>query len=66
MGVRDFFPFNDYDNVLDVSKINKIYEKETNSIDGLEEAYKWYLDNTDEIVFKSSVTENEMGILASF
>ena len=64
-GARDFFPFADYDNVLDVSKINKIYCEETDFIEGLKVAYKWYLDNKDNIVFKENVSENEKIILNS-
>ena len=60
---RDFFPFFDYDNVLDVSKINTIYSKETDFQEGLLNAYKWYLDNKDNIIFKANVIENEKMIL---
>jgi len=63
-GVRDFFPFVDYDNVLEVSDINKIYSKETNFIEGLGFAYKWYLDNKYDIEFKVNVTRNEMEIMS--
>lgn len=61
--VRDFFPFYDYDDVLEVSEINKIYSEETDFILGLKKAYKWYLDNKSNIQFKSNVTENEKEIL---
>lgn len=63
--IRDFFPFLDYDNVLDVSKINLIYSDETDFIVGLKNAYKWYLLERSLIVFKKEVAENERQILES-
>lgn len=60
---RDFFPFFDYDNVLDVSKINEIYSSETNFINGLKHAYEWYCKNIDKIKFKDNVKKNEQDIL---
>ncbi|NLK96111.1 MAG: NAD-dependent epimerase/dehydratase family protein [Clostridiales bacterium] len=56
---RDFFPFHDYDNVLDVSKIKKIYPEETDFLLGLKEAYNWYLCEKDNIKFKEEVINNE-------
>lgn len=61
--VRDFFPFFDYDNVLDVSKINKIYTAETPFEYGLNKSYEWYLANKNSIIFKDTVTKNEQAIL---
>ncbi len=63
--IRDFFPFHDYSNVLDVTKINEIYEIETNFEVGLRAAYEWYLENQHSIVFKKNVLENETKILSS-
>ena len=60
---RDFFPFFNYDNVLDVSKINEIYSEETYFIDGLKNAYEWYCKNKDKIKFKETVDKNEKDIL---
>lgn len=60
---RDFFPFFDYDNVLDVSKINQVYSYETYLIDGLKYAYEWYCNNKNEIKFKEYVEKNEQEIL---
>lgn len=62
--VRCFFPFFDYDNVLDVKKINKIYNVETDFIDGLKNSYKWYCENKGNIIFKEQVTKNEQAILS--
>lgn len=60
---RDFFPFFDYDNVLDVTKINKIYNTETPFVDGLKVAFENFKENRKNIVFKPFVTENEKKIL---
>ncbi len=60
---RDFFPLFNYDNVLDVSKINEIYDKETDFEIGLKNAFEWYCNNMDSIFFKENVTLNEENIL---
>lgn len=60
---RDFFPFFNYDNILDVSKINKIYNKETDFQVGLKTAFEWYCNNVDNIFFKENVALNEQAIL---
>lgn len=62
---RDFFPFFDYDNVLDVSKINEIYSQETPFTDGLKIAFEQFLRDRDNIVFKPNVIKNEENILES-
>ncbi|MCH4887113.1 NAD-dependent epimerase/dehydratase family protein [Acidaminobacter sp. JC074] len=56
---RDFFPFFDYDNVLDTSQIRVFYDKEVDFLDGLSACYDWYLKNQDMISFKASVKDNE-------
>jgi nucleoside-diphosphate-sugar epimerase len=61
--IRDFFPFPDYENILNVGKIKSIYNLETDIKDGLHNAYKWYLENRDNILFKENVTRNEAEIL---
>lgn len=60
--IRDFFPFYDYDNVLDVTTINYIYDTETPFTAGLTNAYKWYLKNQSKIAFKPQIIENEKNI----
>lgn len=60
---RDFFPFFNYDNVLNVEKINKVYCEETDFIKGLQISYKWYIENMDSICFKSNIIDNEKEIL---
>lgn len=61
--VRDFFPFFDYDNVLNVSEINKIYSQEIPFTDGLKFAFHQFLKDRENIVFKPYVTKNEENIL---
>lgn len=61
--VRDFFPFFDYDNVLDVSGINKLYSQEISFTDGLKLAFEQFLRDRENIVFKPFVTKNEENIL---
>ncbi len=62
--VRDFYPFFDYDNVLDVSKINKVVNKETDFEDGLKKSFSWFLENRENIVFKANVDKNLYEIIA--
>lgn len=62
---RDFFPFFDYDNFLDVSRINEIYSQETPFTDGLKIAFEKFLRDRDNIVFKPNVIKNEENILES-
>lgn len=61
--IRDFFPFLDYNNVLDVDKIKSVYSEEENFIEGLKKAYKWYLENKDNIPFKKDVESNPLKIV---
>ncbi|WP_090040817.1 hypothetical protein [Clostridium frigidicarnis] len=52
-----------YDNVLYVSKINKLYNIETDFEIGLKKAFEWYGSNADSIVFKENIIQNEEQIL---
>lgn len=61
--VRHFFPFFDYDNVLDVTKINEVYDVETDFTKGLENSYLWYCENKTNIIFKEELAKNEQDIL---
>lgn len=61
--VRDFFPFFDYDNVLDVSHVKAICPDETPFIEGLKNAFEWFKANRDSITFKPNVIQNEIEIL---
>ncbi len=62
--VRDFYPFFDYDNVLEVSKINGIIEKETDFAEGLKKSFAWFLENKESIVFKANVDKNLYEMIA--
>ena len=63
--VRDFYPFFDYDNVLEVSKINEIISKETPFEEGLKKAFAWFLENRESIVFKENVDKNLYEMIAA-
>ena len=61
--IKDFFPFYDYNNILDVEKINMIYCEETSMEVGLKATFDWFFKNKDIIEFKKEVYENEKIIL---
>lgn len=63
--VRDFFPFFDYDNILDVSKIKRICPNETPFDAGLRNAFQWFTQNRQSITFYPHIAANEAEILAS-
>ncbi len=63
--VRDFYPFFDYDNVLEVSKINEITRKETPFEEGLKRAFAWFVENRENIVFKENVDKNLYEMIAT-
>ncbi len=62
--VRDFYPFFDYDNVLDVSEISRVIEKETRFEEGLTKSYDWFVKNRDNISFKANVDKNLYEMIA--
>lgn len=63
--VREFFPFHDYDNVLNVDKIQQtdINIEETDMLAGLQNAYQWFLENRLQIPWKEEVKKAETEIL---
>lgn len=61
--IRDFFPFYDYDNVLDVSAVKAMCPNETPFVEGLRNAFEWFKQNRDNIEFKPHVAQNEIDIL---
>ena len=63
--VRDFYPFFDYDNVLEVSKINEIVSIETTFEEGLKKAFAWFAENRESIVFKENVDKNLYEMIAA-
>ena len=62
--VRDFYPFFDYDNVLEVSKINEIISIETAFEEGLKRSFVWFAENRENIVFKANVDKNLYEMIA--
>ena len=62
--VRDFYPFFDYDNVLEVSKVNEIISKETAFEEGLRRSFVWFMENRESIVFKANVDKNLYEMIA--
>jgi nucleoside-diphosphate-sugar epimerase len=60
----DFFPFLDYNIILNVDKINEVYNEETEFIIGLEQAYQWYCENKATIKFREHIIQNEQQILS--
>lgn len=64
-GVRDFFPFHDYDNVLNVDKIKSICPEETDFLTGLKNTYQWFQQEREHIIWKEGVQKNESEILKS-
>ncbi|MBQ8799854.1 MAG: NAD-dependent epimerase/dehydratase family protein [Lachnospiraceae bacterium] len=62
--VRDFYPFFDYDNVLEVSEINEIIHAETEFSEGLKKSFVWFLENRENISFKANVDKNLYEIIA--
>jgi len=52
---REFYPFFDYDNVLDVRKIHAIIPQEIPFLEGLKQSYHWFLEEKEKIRFKESV-----------
>ena len=49
---RDFFPFHDYQNVLDTNKLDRFFKPKIELKEGLKEAYEWYLLNKDYIDYR--------------
>jgi nucleoside-diphosphate-sugar epimerase len=58
-----FFPFFDYDSVLDVTRIGKIAPVETSLEKGLRIAFAWYCENRESIVIRERTAQNERDIL---
>ena len=54
---RDYFPFYDYEYVLDVSRQNEIMSETLSLIEGLKEEYEWYKDNKKDITNRKPYIE---------
>lgn len=61
---KEYFPFDAYDNILDVSKIKEICPKEENMLEELKKAYAWYSQNKSEIEFKKEMADVEKNIIS--
>lgn len=63
--VREFFPFHDYNNVLNVNKIQQtdINIEETDMLKGLQNAFQWFLEERLQIPWKEDVKKAETEIL---
>ena len=46
---RDYFPFYDYEYVLDVTKQSRLMSDTIPLLDGLKAEYQWYKDNKDSV-----------------
>lgn len=46
---RNYFCFNKYEYILDVTKQNKYLSNTKNLLEGLKESYKWYINNKDKV-----------------
>ncbi len=63
-GAKEFFPFHEYDNVLNVDKIHQVLEiEETDMLTGLENAYQWFVRERLQIPWKEGVRKTETEIL---
>ena len=49
---RDFFPFHDYNNVLESEKINEFYTPQINMQEALYNCYNWYKKNKEYIDYR--------------
>lgn len=49
---RNYFCFYDYEYYLDVTKQHEIMPGEKDIVDGLEDAFAWYKNNTDKVIKK--------------
>ena len=63
-GVREFYPFFDYDNVLSTTIMDKYWSKETSFYEGLRVSYSWFKENKENIVFKANVDKSLYEIIA--
>lgn len=54
---RDYFPFYDYEYVLDVTKQSKLMPDTTPLLDGLKSEYEWYKDHKDSVYSRKPYKE---------
>lgn len=61
--LRDFFPYHDYQYILDTKKIEDICKTKVILETGLQKAYEWYIKNEDKVIKKPQLLINENKIL---
>ena len=49
---RDYFPFNDYEYILDIKLMNALLPDQKNLYLGLKESYEWYRNNKNDTIKK--------------
>ena len=52
---RDYFPFTDYEYILDVSRQNQLLPNQKDLFEGLKESYKWYKEHSNEVLRKDYI-----------
>ena len=63
---RTYFPFRDYQYILDVTKQNAILPAAIPLEEGLRESYLWYKDHSEEVLKKDYFTVIKEKIVRSF
>lgn len=61
---RTFFPFFDYSNVLDTSRLDACMSYQSPFEEGLKKSYEWYKNNKEAIKIKPAIFDYEKEILA--
>ena len=61
---KNYFPFHDYNNILDCSNMRSLVQGETDFVEGLGRAFEWYKENKNQIVFNPKTEETEKYILS--
>ncbi len=57
-GVRDFFPFHDYEYYLDTREVSKVYKPSISLEEGLKRALEWYMENENKVMKRKHYMEN--------
>lgn len=60
---RDFFPFHDYQYMLDTRKLEKYFVPKVSMIEGLKRSFEWYKSNQDKVKRKDKYEINSKNIL---
>ena len=62
---RDYFPFYDYEYVLDVSAMKELLPVQKDLFEGFEESYKWYAGHKQDIAKKEYIKFIDENIAAA-